>query len=245
MSETKVTDIQARHDAAEDGRRMDIGEGWQAHDDRGVLLDEIREADAALVAIGIADDGRTLAERIGALRYAADWRQKWDDLRRAKDADDITRAQVTHGLDILRRAALAAAATLGEEVPEDAGPETIAAALRESVDTQQGAFRVLAESKMGAVESMLGAERGAALRKRAALAGPLPTSILATTGPNPLAGPPCAICGRAGLDHDYHPDEPSDIWPIDAFVYCKVCHKTHAARAGEKMCGGPGSWIAE
>ncbi len=41
------------------------------------------------------------------------------------------------------------------------------------------------------------------------------------------------------------PPEPSDIWPIDALVYCKVCHKTHAARAGEKMCGGAGSWIAE
>lgn len=39
--------------------------------------------------------------------------------------------------------------------------------------------------------------------------------------------------------------EPSDIWPTDALVYCKPCHKTHAAKAGEKMCGGPGSWIVE
>lgn len=41
------------------------------------------------------------------------------------------------------------------------------------------------------------------------------------------------------------PAEPSDIWPTDALVYCKPCHKTHAAQAGEKMCGGPGSWVAE
>lgn len=102
MSEKKVSDIQARHDAAGDGRCMDLGEGWQAHEDRGVLLDEIREAHEsarfanddrmrairelgatrrcahgadreiseasdALVALGIPEDGRTLAERIGAL----------------------------------------------------------------------------------------------------------------------------------------------------------------------------------
>lgn len=40
-------------------------------------------------------------------------------------------------------------------------------------------------------------------------------------------------------------EEPSDIWPTDALVYCKLCHKTHGAQAGEKMCGGPGSWVAE
>ncbi len=38
MSEKRVTEIQARRDAAGDGRRMDLGEGWQAHEDRGVLL---------------------------------------------------------------------------------------------------------------------------------------------------------------------------------------------------------------
>jgi len=101
----RMAEIQARHDAAGDGRRMDLGEGWQAHDDRGVLLDEIREADErarfanddrmrairelgttrrcahgadreiaeasdALVALGIPEDGRPLAERIRALAPA-------------------------------------------------------------------------------------------------------------------------------------------------------------------------------
>lgn len=37
----------------------------------------------------------------------------------------------------------------------------------------------------------------------------------------------------------------SDTWQSDAIPYCKVCHKTHGAVRGEKMCGGPGSWIPE
>lgn len=37
----------------------------------------------------------------------------------------------------------------------------------------------------------------------------------------------------------------ADAWPVDALVYCKACHKTHAAQAGEEPCGGPGSWIME
>jgi hypothetical protein len=35
------------------------------------------------------------------------------------------------------------------------------------------------------------------------------------------------------------------IWQSDSIPYCKVCHKTHAAVRGEKMCGGPGSWIED
>ena len=37
----------------------------------------------------------------------------------------------------------------------------------------------------------------------------------------------------------------SDTWQSDAIPYCKVCHKTHGAVRGEKMCGGPGRWIPE
>lgn len=37
----------------------------------------------------------------------------------------------------------------------------------------------------------------------------------------------------------------SDTWQSDAIPYCKVCHKTHGAVRGEKMCGGAGSWIPE
>lgn len=37
----------------------------------------------------------------------------------------------------------------------------------------------------------------------------------------------------------------SDIWQSDATPYCKVCHKTHGASRGDKMCGGPGSWIED
>ena len=40
------------------------------------------------------------------------------------------------------------------------------------------------------------------------------------------------------------PDE-SNIWQSDGVPYCKVCHKTHGAVRGEKMCGGPGTWIEE
>lgn len=37
----------------------------------------------------------------------------------------------------------------------------------------------------------------------------------------------------------------SDIWHSDETPYCKVCHKTHGAVRGEKMCGGPGSWTPD
>lgn len=37
------------------------------HDDRDWLLSEVRDADAALAALGIPDDGRSLAERIDAI----------------------------------------------------------------------------------------------------------------------------------------------------------------------------------
>ncbi len=105
IARASLTAIQARHDAAGDGRRMDLGDGWQAHEDRGVLLDEIRETDErarfanddrmrairelgttrrcahgadreiaeasdALVALGMPEDGRPLAERIRALAPA-------------------------------------------------------------------------------------------------------------------------------------------------------------------------------
>jgi hypothetical protein len=39
--------------------------------------------------------------------------------------------------------------------------------------------------------------------------------------------------------------QPDGIQPTDALVYCNVCHKTHAVKAGERMCGGKGSWVAE
>jgi hypothetical protein len=53
-----------------------------------------------------------------------------------------------------------------------------------------------------------------------------------------------------GVDVDALLGEPtgedeSDIWQSDTIPYCKVCHKTHCAVRGEKMCGGPGSWIPD
>lgn len=41
---------------------------------------------------------------------------------------------------------------------------------------------------------------------------------------------PCHRCGGSGKDPEG-----------SVLVYCKVCHKTHAARPGEKECG-PGAW---
>lgn len=67
-----IQDIQARYDAiGEDAGgtpAMDIGDGWQAHEDRGELLAEIQAAAKALAALGIPDDGRPLAERFKTFR---------------------------------------------------------------------------------------------------------------------------------------------------------------------------------
>ena len=62
-------EIQARHDAAGDGRRMDLGEGWQAHEDRGELLAEIREAHER--ARFANDDPMRAIRELGATRRCA------------------------------------------------------------------------------------------------------------------------------------------------------------------------------
>ena len=102
------------------------------------LLAQLRAVDAAITAAGIPDDGRAPAERAKVLadgyRYAESYRTSWEQQRTLRDAETITRATAQDGLDVLRRAGLAAIATLGGTVPEDAGPETIASTLRELVE---------------------------------------------------------------------------------------------------------------
>ena len=140
-----IQDIQARHDAIGEGAggtpAMDIGDGWQAHEDREELLAEIHGAAAALAALGVTGEG-TLAERIlevaAGAKYAAHYREGTHQMRLSLDAEKIAKGNALHDLDILRRAAIAAATTLGEEVPEDAGPETIAKALREGAEREKG-----------------------------------------------------------------------------------------------------------
>lgn len=109
-----------------------------AREDVPFLLAEIRAADAALSAAGIPDDGRPLAER---LRGIANDAQITRNVIDGQIHNEHQRAGLRHDLDILKRAARAAAITLGEDVPEDAGPETIATALRSGVDATQAALR--------------------------------------------------------------------------------------------------------
>ncbi len=107
-------------------------------DDLGWLLGQLRAASEALAALGIPADGRPLAERMadlgktlrGALHDAGLLR----DMQGRKCHDDHAVAAARRDADILKRAARAAAIAGGEDVPEDAGPEAVAAALRRSTD---------------------------------------------------------------------------------------------------------------
>ena len=91
-----IQDIQARHDAiGEDAGgtpAMDIGDGWQAHEDREELLAEIHGAAAALAALGVTGEG-TLAERIlevaAGAKYAAHYREGTHQMRLSLDAEKI------------------------------------------------------------------------------------------------------------------------------------------------------------
>lgn len=102
------------------------------------LLAQHRAASEALAALGIPDDGRPLAERMadlgktlrGALHDAGLLR----DMQGRKCHDDHAVAAARRDADILKRAARAAAIAGGEDVPEDAGPEAVAAALRRSTE---------------------------------------------------------------------------------------------------------------
>lgn len=105
-----------------------------AREDVPWLLAQLRAVSAALDAAG-APAG-PLVERVRACTRDGGWRDQWEALRRAKDADDIARAQATRDVDILRRAAHAAAVSLGEVLPDDAGPEAIAAALRRATQAR-------------------------------------------------------------------------------------------------------------
>jgi len=110
----RLVEIEARHEAiGEDPGgtpAMDLGGGRQAHEDRGVLLDElraaytetapphapwllheIREADTALTALGVPDDGRPLAERIRALHQ-----RDLDELHAADKVVDAVRCLRAH-----------------------------------------------------------------------------------------------------------------------------------------------------
>ena len=107
-------------------------------DDLGWLLGQLRATSDALAALGIPADGRPLAERMadlgktlrGALHDAGLLR----DMQGRKCHDDHAVAAARRDADILKRAARAAAIAGGEDVPEDAGPEAVAAALRRSTE---------------------------------------------------------------------------------------------------------------
>jgi hypothetical protein len=109
-----------------------------AREDVPWLLVQHRAASEALAALGIPDDGRSLAERVadlgktlrGALHDAGLLR----DMQGRKCHDDHAVATARREADILKRAARAAAIAGGEVVPEDAGPEAVASALRRATE---------------------------------------------------------------------------------------------------------------
>ena len=148
----------------------------QLAEDATMLLAQHRAASEALTAAGIPDDGRPLVERVESLAAAVDeacdaigqhtkgqplpkriadigrmlriaMSQAHDrGAERAHDA--LVSADARRDADVLKRAVRAAVITLGAQVPEDAGPETLASALRDIVDAAQAALRaakVLAE----------------------------------------------------------------------------------------------------
>lgn len=77
---------------------------------------------------------RDEATRYDATRYEQSWRDKYDDLSRAQCHERLAAADARSDLDTLRRAAFAAAVSLGAELPDDAGPNAIAAALRQGAE---------------------------------------------------------------------------------------------------------------
>jgi hypothetical protein len=188
---------------------------------------EIREASDALVALGIPEDGRPLAERIRALAPVV---PPEIAARHAAIGEDATTMDLGAGwqahedrgvLLALRRAPVPAPQTLVDCEPLTPSER---AGLVERASPATRTFLAAVKAVGASVADLETVLRAYAVedRERKAWAA--------------VAPPP---------EPDIEPAEPSDIWPIDALVYCKVCHKTHAAQAGEKMCGGPGSWIQE
>ena len=328
MSE-KVTDIQARHDAAGDGRRMDIGEGWQAHDDRGELLDMVKRlsepADAAAWRSGPEWPDDRSAKLAAIEAYVGTFRSRDDadaafcvalewataEIREADERarfanDDRMRAirelgttrRCAHGAD--QEIAEASDALVALGIPEDGrplaeriralapapAPQTIDDPLyvpaagcdgcgndpgqRHAVDCQPLSLAWLGGTREATI-AKLPADIAALVRDDAPLtpseraelverASPATRAFLAAVKAGAtVADLETVLRAYAAEDRERkawaavapppEPDiergEPSDIWPIDAFVYCKACHKSHAAQAGDKMCGGPGSWIQE
>lgn len=91
------------------------------------------------------DEPRVMRDE--ATRYEQSWRNKYDDLARAQCHERLTTADARSDLDTLRRAAFAAAVALGADLPDDAGPETIAAALRQGVERARSS-RAAIEAEM-------------------------------------------------------------------------------------------------
>lgn len=117
-----------------------------------VLLDEVLDAERALTAAGIPDDGRPLAERVESLlkrlrgaEHDARLLRRMQDM---KAHDDLATSSARAEVDILKRATRAAAITLGAQVPEDTGPEALAQALRDGVETAQTAQATLRAAKL-------------------------------------------------------------------------------------------------
>lgn len=92
-------------------------------------------------------------DRERAANYAASHRENADQARAFLDAEKLTKASAVQGLDVLRRAAVAAATTLGEVLPEDAGPEAIAVQALYATAGQSGSHRIV--SALRAVEAWL------------------------------------------------------------------------------------------
>lgn len=167
------------------------------------LLSQLRAASAALTEAGIPDDGHSLAERVALLRreadsssevaeralreresaarYVAGYREQVDRLQTWLDAEKLTKATALRDLDILRRAALAAVAAMGGKVQGDAGPETIAAALRGLAED------VVPAIPEGADLSLFAAVRAAA--RRDATIAKLPEEIRRSLTPMPPPEP--------------------------------------------------------
>jgi hypothetical protein len=103
---------------------------------------------SALDVIGQHTKGRPLKDRIEDLgRMLRIATSQAHDRAAERTHDTIAKASAQSDADVLRRAGLAAIATMGGKVPEDAGPQTIASTLRDLVNDSEEAGRDFAETQ--------------------------------------------------------------------------------------------------
>lgn len=282
----RLAEIEARHnDDAHDVHHMLRSE---AHEARGWLLSQVHAASDALNALGIPDDGRSLAERIGDLRRQ---RVEMAMAGTADLADAIEKIEAHHMSYAVHSSYSARERSIAiSEVLDILDGKSTPAVERIKERERRAAEQLKRERERGREEGR--AESVAPKRpteEDEPQAGGLGMSmdeamdrygtpalrtfiesirLMRATGDDAAAWKAfgaymhsvkredderAALREIAGQpppepdDEEARVDlpEPSDIWPHDAPAYCKVCHKTHGAKAGEKMCGGAGSWILE